>query len=263
MKVSRLFESLAGTTWRFIKSSHDNRVRLGEDTITTFALNSIAYNSPSSVIYEDTRIDESIKGCDFELWVGNNKCGWYRYAIQAKKINYSTGRYDSLTHKVGTKRQIDVLTHYALSNNATPLYCFYNNSNSSVKWNCKYSKDIEQLGISLSSVNSVNQAINKRGCKNYTYIHNKPKTVPWRCLVKCPKLISCDLKNNRSEHLFGATIINNLPSSLENLREKLSNSYSHDQVATNGFELDLGGLFDIDCNLRPKRIVIIDTGMTG
>ncbi len=260
MKTSLLFETLASITWGSIKSSHNNRIHLGEDAITTYILNAIAHTNTNNVLYEDTRSKESIKGCDFELWIGNNRCGWIRYAIQAKKINYPNDRYNALTHKVRGKRQIDILTTYASSNNATPLYCFFNNSNSPVKWHCKETKDVVQLGISVAPIATVDLAIKNRGCKNFSFIHNKNKSLPWRCLVKCPSLSPCMLKKNNNKSFFGSEIINELPHSLEILREK-KNTEEHNGENIENYSMlnNDEALFSSESKYRPKRIAIIET----
>ncbi len=71
---------------------------------------------------------ESVKGTDWEWWIGNRTHGYLRYAVQAKKLDAKTNRYSSLNHKVGvgskTLFQHDILEKYAHVNQAIPLYAF-------------------------------------------------------------------------------------------------------------------------------------------
>lgn len=249
MRTYETFELLAKTTWRLIRDSELNRISMGEDAITSYHLTAIAAARPQNVLYEDTRVDESRKGCDFELWVGSDFLGWHRYAIQAKKIKPATGRYEALGHKVGGVRQIDVLKKYAHTNNATPLYCFYNFSSSPAKSNCTDPADIEQLGCSIATVASIEAALKKRGGRSFQFIHSQPSTLPWRCLVKCPKFIPGSPITNPKFHKHAS-----LPGALNALRHQW-----RDGVESR-MGLDPGGLFNMDLSLRPARIAVIDLG---
>lgn len=185
MTASELFEILARSTWRTIARTYHNHIVFGEDAITSYNLD--ALSSPGvGVVVEDTRVTESTKGCDFELWVGSDTLGWSRYAVQAKKISVSSASYANLKHKVGTQYQIDILAAYAGANRAAPLYCFYNHSSGPYQWNCNLPPEIEQLGVSVTPLNVVRAAIATRGGRTFSWIHQRPETVPWRCLVRCP-----------------------------------------------------------------------------
>jgi hypothetical protein len=249
MRTYETFELLARTTWRLIRDSELNKISMGEDAITSYHLTAIAASRPLNVLYEDTRIDESRKGCDFELWVGSDYLGWHRYAIQAKKVKPNTGRYEALGHKVGGVRQIDILKKYALANNATPLYCFYNHSKSPIASNCTDPTDIEQLGCTLATIGGVEAALKKRGGRTFAFIHSLKSTLPWRCLVKCPKFIP-------GSPLTKPTIHNhpNLPGSLNALRSQWK------QGSSRAMDIDPGGLFNLNLALRPARLAIIDLG---
>ena len=67
-------------------------------------------------------------GTDFELWLGSNRKGWFRFAIQAKKLDLRTDRYSSLTQANSNGPQIELLEDYARLNRAAPLYCLYNHT---------------------------------------------------------------------------------------------------------------------------------------
>ncbi len=193
MRSHELFEVLARTTWISVGRSFGQRIQLGEDAITSVNLIAIASHKSKCVVVEDTRVHESIKGCDFELWVGSAFLGWNRYAIQAKKIDPASSRYAQLNHKVGKTRQIDLLETYAKLNRAASLYCFFNNSTKPYTWSCNLEEEKEQLGCSVTPSGVVRTAIGKRGARNFTWVHNSPSTLPWRCLVRCPELFDREL----------------------------------------------------------------------
>ncbi len=247
MKTYELFEILARATWHTINSSHSNKVLFGEDAITSFNLNAIASVGPLNAVFEDTRVNESVKGCDFELWIGSNNLGWYRYAIQAKKISMSSGSYQKLGYKVGKALQIDILEKYAKANKAVPLYCFYNFSILTVPWGCSLPQEVEQLGCSITPSHVVRTALKKRGGRTFAYIHAQPETLPWRCLVKCSMLVPTahSAPGPLAPHRFPK-----LPDSLELLR----------QQRRQGATLDRGSVFNIGIGLFPRHIAVVDTG---
>jgi hypothetical protein len=248
MKTYELFETLASATWRTIISTHRNHVQLGEDAITSYNLNALACAGPMNVSFEDTRVDESTKGCDFELWIGSDAMGWYRYAVQAKKIGVKTGRYAQLGHKVGGVLQLDILERYAKANDAVPLYCFYNYVAGTVPWNCNYSIETEQLGCSVTPSTVVRAALKKRGGRSFAYIHKQRETLPWRCLVKCPNLIPS--KSPKTILHAAPRLFPRLPESLLALR----------QVRLENADIDRGGLFNFDVELFPRYISVVDLG---
>ncbi|WP_129777467.1 DUF6615 family protein [Peristeroidobacter soli] len=187
MRADELFELLASTTWRTILRANRNRISFGEDAITSINLNAIA-SLPGSVVVEDARADEAHKGCDFEMWTGSDHKGWYRYAVQAKKVSFNGWRYEKLKHVVRGRDQIDVLKDYAATVRAAPIYCFYNFAPHVLTFNCKRDKDATQLGCMVVPVGVVEDAIRMRGCRHFGWLHMQPEAIPWRCLITCPPL---------------------------------------------------------------------------
>jgi hypothetical protein len=222
---------------------------MGEDALTSYHLTLIAASGHMNVYYEDTRINEATKGCDFELWIGSTKLGWCRYAIQAKKIKLPAERYESLGHKVAGVPQIDILEKYAKMNNAMPLYCFYNYTANPATSNCTDPNDIEQLGCTVTPLVVVKQALLIRGSRNFSYIHKQECTLPWRCLVKCPLFLAFDRNPYGYIHRHAA-----LPQSIVALRNR--RSADGPQVP----DLSLNGVFNRDIDLRPARLLVVDVG---
>jgi hypothetical protein len=188
MHAVELLELLASTTWQTILRAGRNRIAFGEDAITSINLNAIASLNDRSLAIEDTRVDEARKGCDFEIWIGNDRKGWHRYAVQAKKITLSSSRYDQLGHKVRGRTQIDILDVYASGARAAPLYCFYNFATYVTAWNCGQQRDSRQLGCMLVPAIVVREALRiRRGSRNFDWMHRQPEAIAWRCLISCPQ----------------------------------------------------------------------------
>jgi hypothetical protein len=185
--TAEVFELLAETFWRSIKRFDTNRIRLNEDAITSINLDALASSSPQVMAFEDSRANEKNTGCDFEFWIRLKTGGWKNYAVQAKKISVGTGKYNKLNYKVGQQRQIDILEKYATTKPepAVPIYCFYNYSNTEVGWNCCLPQAKEQLGVTIAPLDVVKDALVSRGQRTFESIHNKKKTLPWRCLLNC------------------------------------------------------------------------------
>ena len=250
MNAVDLLETLARATWRTLDRSHRRRVLFGEDAITSIILNVLA-SLPSTIVCEDTRAHEATKGCDFELWVGNDTHGWRRYAIQAKKLTVSSSRYAKLNHVVAGNRQIDILERYAKANRAVPLYCFYNYSNQPHGWNCPLPLDTEQLGCSVAPSAVVRKALSGRGRRSFSWIHKQPATLPWRCLIGCPHLTRASATPLQADWASLQTgRVEKLPASLRRLREAEERG---------GVFADAQDLFNAETNLRPGWIAVIES----
>lgn len=250
MKAHELFEVLAGKTWRSIERFSRNRIHLGEDAITSNNLDTLASAAPSCIFFEDTRATESTKGCDFELWIGSDALGWRRYAVQAKKIQISSSRYSALNHHVSGVPQIDILDAYAKANRAAPIYCFYNHSTQPHKWNCPLPKQVEQLGCSVTPSSVVRAALAKRGARNFSHIHKQPATLPWRCLVRCPDLLSGRGLGHSSWPAPDSFSHRELPTVLQRIRQ---GSLS-DQHSSEAYE----SLFNTNHEKRPGWVGLVD-----
>lgn len=139
-----------------------------------------------------SKADESRSGTDFEWWLGYDRIGWIRFAVQAKKLDLHTGRYSGFTYEVNGDLQIDTLEKYARANRATPLYCLYNHTTDldpSRHWHCcQTSFEPEQMGCTITPSSVVRDTLLKYRTKNFDYVHRIERTIPWRCLALCPRV---------------------------------------------------------------------------
>ena len=193
--------SLSNDTWERLRdikslSAHPAQfgsVRLGEETITDLLMLDLNRQKlPSVRFIQTSRADEASQGTDFEWWVGAHGRGWFRFAIQAKKLHVQSARYRGLTYASKGKTQITRLEEYAKTNRAKPLYCLYNYSDQvdpSQHWHCcQRPFQIEELGCTITPSRNIQKAIDSQGMKNFGFIHSQPDTVPLRCLISCPKI---------------------------------------------------------------------------
>ena len=118
-------ERLSSDTWERLQTIKAfsrrpepfNSVRLGETTITDLAMMELCRLGLAMSIFIQTPPDkEPHRGTDFEWWVGSENTGWFRLAIQAKKLDMKQQRYLGLGHKINGQLQIDVLERYAKGN---------------------------------------------------------------------------------------------------------------------------------------------------
>ena len=192
-------ENLATETWQrlrdikafLVRPEPFNMVRLGETNITDLAMMDLCRRGLSRSIFIQTPPDkERFHGTDFEWWIGSDALGWFRLAVQAKKLDMKRGRYLAFGHKVGGKPQIQVLEEYADEKKATPLYCLYNYSNIAdpeKHWHCcQRPFRPEELGCSITPASRVSDAIHTRGKRSFEFIHECDQTLPWQCLASCP-----------------------------------------------------------------------------
>ena len=197
IKNSRdLFEHIASGIWQNMRDGFRLGLPPNEETITDWILLDIArhkfkiFDLRIERIYRATKAVESKYGLDWEWWIGSKK-GWIRYGVQAKRID-EKGNYKYLKHVVNGESQERLLNDFCETNNAVPLYCFYNYlelGQTDKYWHCcKKEQQKNQLGCTITPSFVVNKAIRTRGAKNFSYIHSDQHTVPWRCLTSCPDI---------------------------------------------------------------------------
>ena len=180
----------------YVKDSYRTRgplgpVRFGEETITDLIMMDLYMRGATLVHFTQTaKPDEALWGTDFELWLGSDQLGWFRFAIQAKRLTLTDGRYSSLTQGNSNGDQIDLLEKFARLNRAAPLYCLYNFTEYADKQRhyhcCDGQHKLQELGCTVTPATNIRMAINTWGAKNFNTIHSKKNTLPWRCLVSCP-----------------------------------------------------------------------------
>ena len=194
--LNSVYEQLAEATWERLAQARHFDVRLGEETLTDMLVLEWARSALSSLtpirLYQPTKSEEAVRGTDIEMRLRVGRRSAIVAAIQAKKINTSTTRYDSLNALTGKtrSRQIDVLEAYASQTRATPLYLLYNHvttSNIWGVWHCGFWPDRQQLGCTLvPSARIRDVLVAPRGRRKFCDIHAFPEAMPWRC-IECPR----------------------------------------------------------------------------
>ncbi|OOR62248.1 hypothetical protein BLX04_15000 [Bacillus mycoides] len=186
----QLFEKLAEDTWERIEYGENLNCRQSEETITDINLLDIMRAELKNVVVSKAnKGNEKFTGLDWEWWIGSNSTGWWRYAIQAKKIS-PEGKYAKLRHKVKDEYQINILERYSKANNCIPLYCFYNHIEEEPLdkyWHCVDEYEKKQLGCTVVPLDIVREAFQKGANKSFFALHKDRRCLPWRCLVKCPR----------------------------------------------------------------------------
>ena len=177
------FQQAATHTWHMLKTCHYLGISVGEDAITTNLLVALSLSVPTTTVVFDTRPIEPFAGCDFELYVGSNATGWRGYAVQAKKLTISNGSYGSLNHSNALGLQIDLLDSYAHYLGIDPIYLFYNTLTPHTTGLCTHAYPLEQIGCTVAPSSVVRTALATYGGRKYSWIHSKPSTMLFRCLV--------------------------------------------------------------------------------
>jgi uncharacterized protein DUF6615 len=193
--LHQVLESLAVDTGERLRDAQDLEVRFGEETITDLLLLELKRLGRGQVnILQTPKHKEKMTGTDWEWWIGEDRIGWLRFAIQAKKMNPRSSRYDGLNHKVGSILQMDLLENYARANKAVALYCLFNAlapdrpRDPPSSWKCCDHLVAAQLTCTITPLSVARKALTTPGCRNFEWIHAQPKTLPWRCLLKCRRI---------------------------------------------------------------------------
>lgn len=257
-----LFEELAAGTWERLMYSVLLSCSQGETTITDLnLLELIRAHLPGLRIYKAHSRDESRYGFDWEWFVGRPG-SWFRYSVQAKKLDIHSQRYKSLRHKVGPTFQLEILKNFAKTQKTIPLYCFYNyvssNADAKAGWNCKLSFDATQLGCTIAPLHVVESQHQARVAKDFAAVHTGKGVFPWRCLICCPTLQPEAPDNPLLPTSHTPKRLEALPSYLANLPEMKEDSPFADNICLTvelpdeEYASELEGF--------PERIMIIDLG---
>lgn len=125
------FKHLAARVWRDLGDAHRYAHALSEDAITDYLLLDLKRRAPGQVIVNKftRRAEGTTTGADWEWWFVQGHRG-VGLRVQAKRLNVSTVKYDTLDHTIRRTRQkqINLLLRDAESCSPPlyPIYCFYN-----------------------------------------------------------------------------------------------------------------------------------------
>jgi hypothetical protein len=257
MNLRKHLEELSNDTWERLRDSRSLDIRFGEETITDLVLLELKRkHSPRSYIAQTPVVKEKTQGTDWEWWVGSDRIGWIRYAVQAKRLNKDM-RYGAITHKVNGTQQVKLLENYAIANRAVPIYCFYNYSKTGITskaWNCKLPFEKQQLACTVASLATAKSAVKNRGKKSFASVHSASSTIPWRCLIACPKILRVYFSNStRSD----SSLLHPLSDDNVVIHKKLPQELiqARDSGRIQKFSKD----FYSDNVERPRRILVLES----
>lgn len=254
---ARIFEELAEATWDRIRFGERLDCPQQEETITDINLLDLKRARLANVhVRKVGRKKEARTGLDWEWWIGSDRTGWWRYAVQAKKVN-ELRRYGSLRKKVRGRFQLHILESYARLKGCVPLYCLYNFSslpNNSSYWNCNLSYDEPQLGCTVARLDVVKQAFRKRAPKTFEALHLSKATLPWRCLIRCPLIMT---STSGQDHPLVSGSFSYLSP-----YETLPDFLRADVAADDPIELP-PYMYDDDSGVYPERFLVVDVEADG
>jgi len=249
-----LLERLAEETWERLNLSYKLSCPLSEQTLTDINVLEVVRCRPSGLrVYKARGNDEPKKGFDWEWYIGTNGTGWWRYSVQAKKLDVSYNRYVRFRHAVGSRFQIDILADFARTNRTIPLYCFYNAVPPKVEhqyWHCNLPFKARQLGCSVAPL-PVARQLHQRGFRrSFEAAHQDPRVLPWRCVVACPLICTPFQPGHHPLAPDGQLVhpLRELPAFLT--RDPEGNSV---ELPREGYTSELGGL--------PRWIMVMDVAV--
>jgi hypothetical protein len=180
-------------TWKILGAAHELALSYGEETITdNLCLALKAASLPEVQVYKVSKPAESKSGVDIELYVGNDREGWWSYFVQAKRVEVVRMWYSHLLHTRARdgKYQFDLLEEHARVRNAIPLYAFYSfvtTANPGEHYHCKVGSEVSLLGWTLATTATVRPFIEHRTIPTFDEMHRPQTTLPARCLL-CARL---------------------------------------------------------------------------
>lgn len=203
--IRHFLEKLSCDTWERLGHARRLQISQGEETITDINLlelerlatwlRSSGAGLGAMYVTKCPKHLEARSGIDWDWFIGHPDLGWYRFAVQAKRINpRGTGRYDKFSHKVinnltvTKEEQVDILQRFAVGERATAIYCLYNHTqiwDAQPYWHCCQENRIEphQLGCTITPASTIKWAMLTHGKRTFKAIHARSETLPWRCLT--------------------------------------------------------------------------------
>ena len=258
--VYQKFEALGRWVWDTIRLSEKLHIRQGEETITdTILLEIERQRYPNIRVIQTPKHLEVEKGTDWEWYVGANRYGWVRFAIQAKKLKVASGRYESLSDRAGTSPTADlqakVLRDYADANaGVIPLYSFYNyfpSATQATHWHCPLTFEQRLLGWTVTPLRIVEHALVTHGGKSFDAIHRRTNTLPVRCLFCCPALIMQYLIPSSTGAV--GSFLGEPFQKLARLPQEIVLAAERGSIET--FSLDF---YNPEIGIFPRRIMVVD-----
>ena len=259
-RIIELFEELARNTWGFLAAGLECSCVPSEETLTDLnLLNMARAGLPFLLVHKASKIAEGRCGFDWEWWIGGDKIGWIRYAVQAKKLNLRTNKYMGLRQKVKGKLQLEVLKDFAKCQGAIPLYCFYNFINEEqdlsfgpAYWNCYKNREQQQLGCTLAPLEAVETTLEERGAPDMLAIHlGSPKAMPWRCLFSCVRTHFNHPEQHSPFPIRGEAILWRVKHPETKIYRELPRDLAGNKLDSRAYASNLGGV--------PKRVMIVNT----
>lgn len=167
-------DRLAIATWDLVDQSHNQRIGLREDALTSVNLIHLKReHHPGLWIEAFTPLTERRNGADFEWWIGSYGEGWMSLRVQAKREYHRN--YPDVVYRPtkGGPTQCDTLIDTARvearGRALYPFYCFYNGWDGGTGWpteadwsvgcskpaNCPTVPDVRIFGCGLSPAEAV------------------------------------------------------------------------------------------------------------
>ena len=212
--------------WYRMKFAKYHRASLRETTITDqilldlhisnmlFQSKALFRSMQFAIIEKTPHGKEGKQGTDWEWWIGHQRLGWTRYAVQAKILFHKKGKKPHYHLLQGAASQHAPLAwqHQVLEKHASnpkigavPLYAFYNyvrKYNYGRYWHCKSGLDESKLGISVTHLKCVEHVLSQRNTSKlrndveFDAVHKFRKTIPLTIPFRC---LACLQAMNQSE----------------------------------------------------------------
>lgn len=185
--ICNTLDRLATEVWSTIQLAHQQKMSLGEETITDLVLLDLATRHPADVVvHKFSKREEATTGADWEWWFTAGGL-WWGMRIQAKILNPATLRYTSLRHRNRKKLQINALLATAQARGLYAAYCFYN------YWDptrfaptsaCVSGRSSPAHGCTLADASYVKRTL--LGAKRSDQLFDLlPGSYPWSCPLCC------------------------------------------------------------------------------
>ncbi len=253
-----ILKNMAFSTWNRLRAAKELGIAPTEETITDVNLLDIKSQGSSEIaLWKCPRKEETRIGIDWEWFIGNEKDGWYRYAVQAKKL--SEGKYKTLNYSVRRRgspplKQYDILEKYAATNHAIPIYLFYNYVDTPLQMKIWLQAKTSELGCVLTTLQSVKAILETVKRPTFTHIYDDFLTIPLHRILSLPNKDFSDAYQDRA--CYYAALPEDIQKKISSTSERPKRGKKTTPIRSRRTQYNDD---PDDLDIAPRRIMVIKT----
>jgi hypothetical protein len=251
----RNFEYNSEYIFKWYKSK--NSVK--EESLTDWMLYYLDQNIKRFIYRENTRINESKDGADFDFWILTDN-GNVAFRIQAKKLKINNHSHKlELQYPKATNKQMDNLLASSKNDGLLPLYLFYNSGETNQSTCCVDKNNSGTLIVNAEIIKSLVE-----GSKNIKINRERiiQVSIPLECLFCCGFFEFSKFPKNINKLLYKPLVdllkMLKFNDEFEKLSIRKNNTIKEALKCEISDEEWSKKIIELEYNYKPKKLAILD-----